>query len=117
MQPRPCELSKYPRKHDVAEWLTIQTLCDSQRKGLGLKIQMGLYGSIGAQSGRGHISQKKKDVYSLSRIIGIWEKVHKQAGVLATGRSRSCCCWQLAHAHSDGTVLAAGFYQLALRKI
>ena len=59
MQPRPCELSKYPRKHDVAEWLTIQTLCDSQRKGLGLKIQMGPYGSIGAQSDRGHISQKK----------------------------------------------------------
>ena len=54
-----CEFSKYPPKHDVAEWLTIQTLCDSERKGFGLKIQMGPYGSIGAQSDRGHISQKK----------------------------------------------------------
>ena len=63
VQPRPCEFSKYPPKHDVAEWLTIQTLCDSERKGLGLKIQMGLYGSIGAQSDRGHTSQKKGCIF------------------------------------------------------
>ena len=101
-------ISKYPPKHDVAEWLTIQTLCDSERKGLGPKwvrmVRQGLSLTEDTQA------KKKGCTFFIQNNWDLGKGPQTRTGVLATGRgpqaeavvvgnlhmhTQMALCWQL----------------------